>query len=74
MAQLLSASTQKKVLTQAKCLPSISFEPDELGDAAAPVTQGSVLYALPNREVLTQGTWAQAEGWYVDQGVYLWKP
>ncbi len=74
VAQLLSASTQKKVLTQAKCLPSISFEPDELGDAAAPVTQGSVLYALPNREVLTQGTWAQAEGWYVDQGVYLWKP
>ena len=35
---------------------------------------GSVLYALPNREVLTQGTWAQAEGWYVDQGVYLGKP
>ena len=35
---------------------------------------GSVLYALPNREVLTQGVWGQADGWPVDQGVYLWKP
>lgn len=74
ITQLLSASSQKKVITQAKCLPCVSFTTDELGDVVAPVEQGSILYALPNREILTQGEWPQEDGWGVDQGVYLWKP
>ncbi len=74
VAQLLSASSQKKVLTQAKCLPCISFTSEELGDTTAPIDSGSVLYALPNREVWITDPWQDQAGWGEDQGVYLWKP